>query len=122
MPDPSLPTALVRGVPVVSTPTKIDHENAHMVQAALERWVLRGYATLVADLRRTRVCDAAGLSALLSVHRRAAAEGGELRVVAVGTAAPAVVSMTRRSGLMRHFGSLGAAVAESPAAAIAPIG
>lgn len=118
MPQISFRTRLVRGVPVVSAPERLDTANVHLLHAAIARWAVRGYATLVVDMSTTRLCAPAAWKVLLRAHMRVRAEGGELRVVL-----PAPLRMravTGRDGLMPQFGTVAGAVAELPAVAIEP--
>ena len=49
---------------------------------------------VVVDMSRTRFCDSAGLNALVTADRRARADGGEIRLAAVGEAVARVVALT----------------------------
>jgi anti-anti-sigma factor len=118
MPQLSFPASLIRGVPVVAAPGRLDAANAHQLDAALSRWTGYGYATLVLDLSMTRTCDPAALMAILRAHRRAQAEGGELRIV--HRPAFRLLSVVSAAGLIPQFGSVADAVAELPAVAIEP--
>jgi anti-anti-sigma regulatory factor len=118
MPQLSFPTGFIRGVPVISAPARLDGGNAHLLRAAVARWSAYGYATLVVDLTATKTCDPAAVMMLLREHRRALAEGGELRVVL-----PAMLRFLPLGGHdepMPQFSSVAEAVAELPAAAIDP--
>ena len=115
MPQLSFPASLIRGVPVVAAPGRLDAANA--LNSTQRSPAGPGTAThVVLDLSRTRTCDPAALMAILRAHRRAQAEGGELRIVhrpafrCCRSSAPA--------GLIPQFGSVADAVAELPAVAI----
>lgn len=116
---PCLPTGLVRGVPVIRAPEKLDGSNTHLLRAAVRFWSAYGYASLVVDMSTTLVCDLTGFRALLRAHNRARAEGGELRVVASGP----VISRFRSvpGAVMPLFETVGDALAETPAVAIEPV-
>ena len=80
-----------------------------------------GHATVVVDLTRTRFCDSAGLSVLAGAHRRALAEGGELRLVLpAGGAVARVVRWTGLDRFIRCFTSLDQALMPGPATSIPP--
>lgn len=111
---------LVRGVPVAAAPGRLDADGSHRLGLALSELAGNGYATVVADLSNTRLCDQDGLAVLISAHEDACAEGGELRVVATGRALLAMLSGVDASSRPRQFASVDEAVAELPAAAIAP--
>jgi len=119
MPRISFPAALVRGVPVISAPDRLDAGNAHLLHAAMTSWAVRGYATVVVDMTKTRVCDSAAALVLRRGHRRARAEGGELRVVL--PAALRLLSAGSLDRLMPRFSTVASAVAELPAVAIEPL-
>src|ERR1700722_5053798 len=110
MPQLSFPTGLMRGVPVVSAPDRLDSGNAHLLQAAVSHWAAYGYATLVVDMTTTRLCNPAAFKVLLRAHRRAQAEGRELRVVL--QPAMRFLPLSSHVGLIPQFSSVSDAVAE----------
>jgi anti-anti-sigma regulatory factor len=120
MSEISLAAGLVRGVPVVTAPVVVDGASARAIQVWLQRWALRGHATLVVDMTRTLRCEASGADVLQRAHRRALDEGGELRLVAPPGAEWRAVQGARPGRPMRCFPTIDAAVAELPAMAIAP--
>jgi anti-anti-sigma regulatory factor len=116
---PGLPTGLVRGVPVITVPEKLDGSNTRLLLAAVRYWAAYGYASFVVDMSKTVACDLAAFRTLVRTHSRAQAEGGEVRVVASGP----VLSRFGRGPLgavLPHFASLREALAETPAVAIEP--
>ena len=118
MPQLSFAAGFIRGVPVVSAPGQLDSANAHLLETAMSRWAAYGYATLVLDMTATRVCDPAAFMVILRAHRRAQAEGGEIRIV--HRSAFRQLSPVRHATLIPQFSSVAAAVAELPAVAIEP--
>jgi anti-sigma B factor antagonist len=66
----------------VSTTGEIDSSSAPTLHAELDRLLDAGYGELIIDLDGVTFLDSAGLCALAAVHRRAAAEGVRLRVLA----------------------------------------
>jgi anti-anti-sigma regulatory factor len=110
---------LVRGVPVAAAPDRLDDANSRRLGLALAELAVRGYATVVVDLSNTGFCGQAGSAMLMRAHERACAEGGELRLVATTRVLPRMFALGRRSCRPRRFASLGEAVAELPALAIA---
>jgi anti-anti-sigma regulatory factor len=114
-----LPTGLVRGVPVIRAPEKLDGSNTHLLRAAVRYWSAYGYASFVIDMSKTLVCDLTAFRGLLLAHNRARAEGGELRVVASGP----VISRFRSvlGAVMPLFATVSDALAETPAVAIEPV-
>jgi anti-anti-sigma regulatory factor len=111
---------LVRGVPVATAPDRLDADGSHRLGLALSELADSGYATVVADLSHTTLCEQDGLAVLVSAHEGACAEGGDLRVVATGRAVLAALSRVGASSRPRQFATVDEAVAELPAAAIAP--
>lgn len=116
---PGIKSALmVNDVPVVTAPPEIDVTTAEQLRAVLANAGSHGHATVVVDMTRTRCCDSSGLSVLVLAHRRAVANGGELRLVL--PADGPVVHVVTLTGLGRHircFGRLDQALIPGPAAA-----
>jgi anti-anti-sigma factor len=112
--------SLVRGVPVVAAPSRIDRSTSSAFRIALSRPAERGHATVVVDLAATQSCDADGAAILLRAHERAWAEGGELRLAAARPAVLRGLFQAEAGRMPRRFGNVEEAVAELPAVAIAP--
>jgi anti-sigma B factor antagonist len=108
---------VVQGVPVVAAPEEIDITNAEALRAALLKAAASGHGMLAVDMTRTRFCDSSGLHALLAAHKRAQAEGREVRLVIPDTAAAVlrVSAITSVDRMIPNFTSLTEALA--PAAA-----
>jgi anti-sigma B factor antagonist len=118
--ETSCPIKLVRGVPVIAAPSELDVTNGGLLRAALMQATACGYATIVVDMSRTEFCDSAGLSVLVRAHKRALAEGGDLRLVARSPAVLRILSLTGLDQAMRLFPGVGDAVAVLPAVTILP--
>ena len=98
---------MINGVPVVTAPAEIDATTAEQLRTVLLHSAARGHATIVVDMTRTWVCDSAGLTVLVRAHRRAVAEGGELRlVIAAGGAVARIFAITRLDLVIPVFSSL----------------
>jgi anti-sigma B factor antagonist len=78
---------------VVVAPPEVDLDTAAELRAALLRAAAR-IPTVVLDLSGTQFCDSAGLSVLVRAHRRALAEGGELRLVVSTPQVERILSLT----------------------------
>jgi anti-sigma B factor antagonist len=117
MPDARFPVEVIQGVPVVVTPEEIDIINATDLRAALLEAAAAGPGTLVVDMTRTRFCDSAGLHALVSAHRRALAEGGEVVLAITGEAVLRILALTGVDGVIPSFTSLDDALARAADAA-----
>jgi stage II sporulation protein AA (anti-sigma F factor antagonist) len=114
------PAATISGLPVVSGPAEIDIANAGQLRAALLAAAAQGHATIVVDLTETSFCDTSGLQVLVLAHRRAAAEGGELRLVVRSATLQRLFSLTGVDHVIPNFTTLDQAVGELPAVAIRP--
>ena len=117
----SYPIEIVRGVPVVAAPEEIDATNADWLRSVLLQAADRGHGRFVVDMTRTQFCASAGVVVLVRAHKRALAEGGELRLVIPASAL--VLRMFACSGLdqeIPNFPSLYEAVEPAPATAPRP--
>jgi anti-anti-sigma factor len=114
------PVTTISGLPVVRGPAEIDIANAGQLRAALLAAAAQGHATIVLDLGETAFCDTAGLQVLVLAHRRAAAEGGELRLVVRSVTLLRLFSITGVDHVIPSFTTLDEALSELPAIAIRP--
>ena len=118
MPAVRYPIEMVKGVPVVAAPEEIDASNTDWLRTTLLETAARGHATFVVDMTRTRLCASAGLGALVRAHKRAQAEGGELRLLMPTSAAvQGVFALTGIGHLIPSFTDLDQALESAPAAA-----
>ena len=113
MHDGRFPVELVSGVPVVAAPEEIDITNAPDLRSALLAAAADRPGRVVADLTRTRFCDSSGLHTLLAAHKRAQAEGGELRLVMPSAAVLRVFAITGIDRMIANFTSLDDALAHT---------
>jgi anti-sigma B factor antagonist len=118
MRDAGYPLDVIRGVPVITAPEEIDAANAEELRVALLEAVAHGYATLVLDLTATLFCDTAGLYVLVRAHKRALAEGGELRLVIPSVPVLRAFAATGVDRVIPHFATLDDALAQTPAVTI----
>jgi anti-sigma B factor antagonist len=109
---------MIRGLPVVAAPEEIDVSNADWLRIYLLESAARGHATLVVDMTRFHFCDSAGLHVLVRVHKRALAEGGELRLVIPCVAGLRAVAVTGVDRVIPHFPTLDEALPQPPAVMI----
>jgi anti-sigma B factor antagonist len=116
MSDAMFTTRLVGGVPVVAAPEDIDFSNAAELRAALLAAAEQRHKTLVVDMSRTVFCDTAGLHVLVIAHKRALAEGGEVRVVIPGSNVLRIFSITGIDRVLPRFATVAKALAAEPAA------
>lgn len=114
MTDVRYPHTVINGVPVVTTPDEVDISTADLLRAALLHATAGRNPVVVVDMTGTSFCDSAGLHTLLAAHKRAQAEGGDLRVVVPAAGAvPRVMALTCIDRLIPCFGSLEEALAEA---------
>jgi anti-anti-sigma factor len=111
MPDVRFAVEMASGVPVVVTPDEIDITNADGLQAALAEAARRGSGRFVVDMSQTRFCDTAGLYALVLAHKRASAEGGEVRLVVTCAAVARIFAITGLDDVIAQSASLDDALA-----------
>lgn len=104
---------LVSGVPVVAAPEEIDMANAPELASALLEAAADRPGILVAAMTQTRFCDAAGVRTLLTAHKRAQADGGELLLVVPNAAVLRVLAITGLDRLIPNFTSLDDALAHT---------
>jgi anti-sigma B factor antagonist len=103
-------------VPVVTAPAEIDATTAGQLRVILLKWHTRGHVTVVVDMTGTQFCDSAGLRELVRAHKRAVAEGGELRLVLPADGAVRrVFAFTGLDRLVPQFTALGRALTQAPA-------
>jgi anti-sigma B factor antagonist len=120
MMETSCPIKLVQGVPVIAASAEIDVCNGGILRAAILHTAAFGYATMVVDMSRTEFCDSAGLGVLVRAHKRALAEGGDLRLVVTTPAVLRILTLTGLDQALRLFTTVADAVAELPAVTIQP--
>jgi anti-sigma B factor antagonist len=105
---------VIKGVPVVAAPEEIDIANADWLRSVLLQAADRGNGRFVVDLTRTQFCASSGIGVLVRAHKRALAEGGELRLVI-----PAVLRKFALTGIDRvipSFADLDEALEPAPTA------
>jgi len=116
MHDAGFPVEMVSGVPVVVTPEEVDITNAARLRAVLLETAAARHGTLVVDMSQTAFCDTAGIHALVSAHKQAQAERGELRLVITTPMVQRIFTITGLDDVIPHFGSReDALTASSPA-------
>jgi anti-anti-sigma factor len=111
---------MIRGMLVVTAPEEIDSTNADGLRAALLHSAACGHATVVADLTDTKFCDTSGLHVLVRAHKRALAEGGELRLVIPQAPVLRIFTITGVDSVIPIYASLPGALARAPAVALRP--
>lgn len=118
MPKVTYPIQILRGLPVVTAPEELDITNADRMSRALREAAADGHGSLVVDMTHTRFCDSAGLNVLVRAHKRAVAEGGELRLVIPGAAVLRLFAFTGVDRVIPHFTTVDDALEPTPAVRI----
>lgn len=111
MPDAGFPVEMKGGLPVVVTPEEVDITNAARLRGVLLEVAADGHGTLVVDMSRTQFCDTAGIHALVSAHKQARAERGQLLLVLTTPTVLRIFAITGLDDVIPHFGSLDEALA-----------
>jgi anti-sigma B factor antagonist len=114
MTEPRFPVSITRGMPVVTAPQEIDITNAGQLRAALLHAAAGPGPALVVDMTRTRFCDSAGLHALIGAHKRAQAEGRQVRLAVTGAQVRRILTLTALDRLIPVYTSLEDALARPP--------
>jgi anti-anti-sigma factor len=76
----------------------------------------------VVDMTGTRFCDSAGLHALIGAHKRAQAEGRQVRLVIASAQVRRILALTALDRLIPVYTSLRQALAQPAAATGIPYG
>jgi len=122
MTESRYPIQLVRGVPVIAAPVTLDLRAAGLLRTTLLHLAAAGHVTVVIDMSATMACDAAGRAELARAYEHAAAEGGDLRLVAGSRSLSDVLAGSGLDRVVGQFPTVAAAVAETPAIRIVPFG
>lgn len=115
MTDVTYPIEMVRGVPVVRAPEEIDITSAAALREALLQ-AARQRQTVILDMAQTQFCDTAGIHAVVLAHKRALAEGRQLRLVIAGGNVLRILEITGIDRVIPHFTDLEQALTSAPAA------
>ena len=92
---------------VVPLMAEIDLTNSEQVYDRLDAAFAAGAAVVIADFTTTWFCDCASLRRLLTVQRRAAARGGQLRlVIPPGSPVERLAALIGVNGHLRIYPSL----------------
>jgi anti-sigma B factor antagonist len=111
VPQERFPVVWLSKVAVVTLPVEIDIANADLVRDDLLSILNRGATTLIVDMGGTTFCDSAGVNALVRAHKRATANGSEMRLVVSAPAVQRVLDITGVDYLMDIYPSVAASLA-----------
>jgi anti-sigma B factor antagonist len=99
---------------VVALPAEIDAANADKISHELLSALGLGAAVVVIDMSATTFCDSAGVQAIITAYRHAAANGTQLRLVA--TTMLRILALVGADQLVPIYPTLDAALADAPPA------
>jgi anti-sigma B factor antagonist len=99
---------------VVAMPAEIDAVNAERIRQGLLSAVSLSAAVVVIDMSGTTFCDSAGVQAIITAYRQAAANGTEFRLVA--TAVLRILTIVGIGELVPIYPTLEAALAGASSA------
>jgi anti-sigma B factor antagonist len=103
-------TSTAEVVPRVFTlPERVDAYNTRELVTPIREAIDAGARCVVLDLSSTQSMDSTALGALVQILKALRAEGGELRLAAVGDAVSRVLSITRLDQVFSIFRTLEAA-------------
>jgi anti-sigma B factor antagonist len=122
MTESRYPIQLVRGVPVIAAPVTLNLRAAGLLRTTLLHLAAAGHVSVVIDMSATMACDAGGRAELVRAYKHAAAEGGDLRLVAGSRSLSDVLAGSGLDRVVGQFPTVAAAVAETPAIRIVPFG
>jgi len=97
---------------VITLPEQIDISNSEQVREELLSLLNRGPAVLIVDMADTTFCDSAGVNALVRAHKRATANGAEIRLVVASLGVHRVLAITGVDRLIPVYPSMTASLAE----------
>ena len=112
MPQERFPVVWLGEAAVITLPEEIDISNSEQVREELLSLLNRGPAVLIVDMAETTFCDSAGVNALVRAHKRATANGAEIRLVVTSPGVQRVLDITGVDRLIPVYPSLTASLAE----------
>jgi anti-anti-sigma factor len=112
MPQERFPVTWLGEAAVITLPEEIDIANSEQVREELLSLLNRGPAVLIVDMAETTFCDSAGVNALVRAHKRATANGAEIRLVVTSLGVQRVLAITGVDRLIPVYPSMTASLAE----------
>lgn len=99
---------------VVRMPAEIDVTNSASVDSVLAGVAAQHPEVITADMTATVFCDSSGIHALARAHRRATANGGELRLAVGASPAVRLLQLTGLDQVLPMFGDVTQSLAAPP--------
>jgi anti-anti-sigma factor len=91
---------------VITLPAEIDASNTAEVEDLLTAVAAQSPEVMTVDLATTAFCDSAGVHALASAHRLAAASGGELRLALGGSPVARIIQLIGLDEIVPVYGDV----------------
>jgi anti-sigma B factor antagonist len=113
VPQERFPVAWLGVAAVITLPEEIDISNADQVRDELLSLLNRGPAMLIVDMAQTTFCDSAGVNALVRAHKRASANGTEIRLVVASPGVRRVLAITGVDRLICVYPTVAASLDEA---------
>jgi anti-sigma B factor antagonist len=113
MPQQRFPVVWLGEAAVITLPEEIDISNSERVREELLSLLNRGPAALIVDMAETTFCDSAGVNALVRAHRRATANGAEIRLVVASPGVQRVLAITGVDRLISVYPTVAASLGEA---------
>lgn len=107
------PVALLGEAAVITLPEEIDISNSDQVRDELLSLLNRGPAVMIVDMTETTFCDSAGVNALVRAHKRASANGAEIRLVVASLGVQRVLAITGVDRLISVYPTVAASLDRS---------
>jgi len=106
------PVAWLGAAAVITLPEEIDISNSDQVRDELLSLLNRGPAVMIVDMAETTFCDSAGVNALVRAHKRASANGAEIRLVVASLGVQRVLAITGVDRLISVYPTVAASLHE----------
>src|ERR1700683_403626 len=112
MPQERFPVAWLGEAAMITLPEEIDISNSEQVREELLSLLNRGPAVLIVDMGAPTSCDSAAVTAVVRAHKRATANGAEVRLVVASLGVGRVLAITGVDRLIPVYPSMTASLAE----------
>ena len=102
--------ALDEKIGIIETPKRVDTTNAEELKKIMADYVKKGIFKIVVNLKETSFVDSSGLGALVSQIATCRANGGDVRLEAVGKEVMRVLGITQLDKVLKLFSDVEEAV------------
>ncbi len=107
------PVAWLGEAAVITLPEEIDISNSDQVRDELLSLLNRGPAVMIVDMAETTFCDSAGVNALVRAHKRASANGAEIRLIVASVGVQRILAITGVDRLISVYPTVAASLDEA---------